>query len=109
MPGFFFHLGAVAFCPHGAPVTTLPLNPRVFVSGTPVATAGDTFPAVGCPLASTSPEFCTRVDWLVPAQRVRASGQAVILRDSPAQCKSASGTVMGPPTVVNTQLRVRGT
>ena len=37
MPGPYFHVGAVAMCPHGGQVTTVSANARVLVSGMPVA------------------------------------------------------------------------
>ena len=111
MPGPLFHVGATAICPHAGQVTTIPTNPRVLVSGMPVATMGDTFLVGGCAftLPGGKPQPCVKVQWLVPATRVLVNGQPVILQTSVGLCQSAEQIPQGPPTVVATQPRVIGT
>ena len=46
MPGFLFHVGATAICPHGGQVSTISTNTRVMVGGQPVATQPDTYTVV---------------------------------------------------------------
>ncbi|HIK04444.1 MAG TPA: hypothetical protein IGS40_06970 [Trichormus sp. M33_DOE_039] len=110
MSGLVFHVGANALCPHGGTVSTVSSNARVKVSGQPVATLTDTYLIAGCaftvPVAKPQP--CVTVQWLVPASRVRVSGQAVILQTSTAICQSAEQIPQGPPNIVATQTRVRG-
>jgi hypothetical protein len=38
MPGFLMHVNAACQCTHAAPATIIPTQPRVLVSGQPVAT-----------------------------------------------------------------------
>lgn len=110
MPGFVYHVGASAICPHGGQVTTLPGTPRVRVSSQPVATMADQSLVAACPFATPvpKPQPCIRVQWLVPAVRVRAGGQPVLLQDSQGLCLSAEQIPQGPPVVVATQPRVKG-
>jgi hypothetical protein len=108
MPGTILHVGATAMCPHGAPVNTVPGNPRVLVSGMPVATMADQYLIAGCPFAgATGP--CVRVQWLVPAVRVLVGGVPPILNTSAGLSLAATQAPLGPPVVVATQPRVVAT
>jgi hypothetical protein len=91
-------------------VSIVSANMRVKVSGQPVATIGDTYTVGGCPLVSPAgtPLPCLRIQWIVPAQRVRVNGSPVILRDSIGISWSADSIPLGPPNVVVTQIRVKG-
>jgi len=109
MPGFLFHVGATALCPHGGQVQPVPSSPRVLVSGQPVVTASDTTMVAGCPMTTPagSPQPCLTVQWLVPAVRVKVMGVPVILSDSSSLCNGSPAP--GPANIVVTQLRVKGT
>ncbi len=106
-----FHVGASAICPHGGQVTTISSNSRVLVGGQPVAVASDTFQVLGCAFTvpPAKPQPCVQVQWLVPALRVKVNGQPVVLQTSSGICLSAEQVPQGPPTIVATQPRVRGT
>jgi hypothetical protein len=109
MPGFLFHVGATAMCPHGGPVETIPTSPRVLVSGQPVAAMGDTYLVAGCVFnISGVPHPCVMVQWLAPATRVLVDGQPAILQTSAGLCLAADMSPQGPPLVVQTQVRVAG-
>ena len=105
-----FHVGAQAMCPHAGQVSTVPGSARVTVGGQPVATMADTYPIAGCPFTVPpgKPQPCIKVQWLVPATRVTAGGQPVILSTSSGLCLSAEQIPQGPPSVVVTQMRVTG-
>jgi hypothetical protein len=105
-----FHVGATAMCPHGGQVSTVPGSPRVLLGGQPAATMGDTFLVAGCAFTVPpgKPQPCVKVQWLVPATRVRVGGQFAILQSSSGLCQSAEQIPGGPPSVVATQLRVSG-
>ena len=111
MPGFLFHVGATALCPHGGQVSTISSNARVLVNKQQVATFGDTFLVAGCAFTVpvSKPQPCVKVQWLVPALRVTVGGQPVILQSSTGMCQSAEQIPQGPPNVVVTQVRVKGT
>jgi len=110
MPGFLMHVGASAICPHGGQVSTISTNARVLVGGQPAATFGDTYLVAGCAFTvSPKPQPCVKVQWLVPAARVLVGGQPAMLQTSTGLCQSAEQIPQGPPSVVATQVRVRGT
>jgi uncharacterized Zn-binding protein involved in type VI secretion len=111
MPGFLLHVGAAAICPHGGQVTIIPASPRVLVSGQPVATLADTTLVAGCAFTvpGPKPQPCLTVRWLAGAARVLVGGQPALLATSPGLCLSAEQIPAGPPTVVASQVRVRGT
>lgn len=110
MPGFLYHVGASAICPHGGQVNTVSSNVRVMVSGQPVATFADTSLVAGCvfTLPNGKPQPCVKVQWLTPAARVMVGGQPALLQTSPGLCQSAEQIPQGPPTVIAGQIRVRG-
>jgi hypothetical protein len=110
MSGFLFHVGATALCPHAGTMQTVSSNGRVLVGGQPVATLADNFLVSGCvfTVPSGKPQPCITVQWLVPASRVRVGGQPVILQTSTGLCRSAEQIPQGPPNIVTTQVRVRG-
>jgi hypothetical protein len=111
MPGFLFHVGASAMCPHGGQISTISSNTRVLVSGQPVATSADTSLVAGCPFTVPvpKPQPCIKVQWLVPAARVMVNHQPALLQTSPAICQSAEQIPQGPPTIIAGQMRVKGT
>ncbi len=111
MAGFLVHVGATAICPHGGQVSVISTNARVLVGGQPVGTFGDTYLVAGCPFTvpPAKPQPCVKVQWMVPAARVMIGGQPAILQASTGLCLSPEQIPQGPPTVVVTQVRVRGT
>jgi hypothetical protein len=110
MPGFLFHVGATAICPHAGQVQTVSTNTRVLVNGMPVATMGDVYLIAGCAFTVPpgKPQPCIKVQWLVPATRILINGQPPILQSSVGLCQSAEQIPQGPPTILVTQPRVTG-
>jgi uncharacterized Zn-binding protein involved in type VI secretion len=112
MPGFLLHVGATVTCPHTGSVIIISTNKRVLVTGQPVATLNDTYTVAGCKFSvpGPKPQPCVRVDWLQPANRVRINGHPAILHSSIGICRSAplEQARQGPPTVMSTQVKVRG-
>ena len=110
MSAYIFQSSATAICPHGGQVSVSSNNTRVKADGQFVTTQGDTFLISGCSFTLPSgPMPCVRVQWLVPATRVRVAGQFVILQTSSGLCQSAAQTPQGPPQIVSTQTRVKAT
>jgi hypothetical protein len=104
------HVGAMAQCPHGGPLTFAPGSTRVRVSGMPVATVADQATIAACAFnVSGSPHPCVRVQWTFPAVRVKASLAPVILQTSVGLCLAADQAPQGPPIISGTQPRVLGT
>ena len=110
MSGQVLTAGATLLCAHSAPVSIVSSNTRVLLGGQPAATASDTFSIVGCTFTvGPKPQPCVQVQWLQPAQRVLVGGQPVVLDSSTGVCLSAEKIPQGQPTVVATQVRVKGT
>lgn len=117
MPGFLLHVNAVAQCTHAAPATIAPSQPRVLVSGQPVATMASVITVAGCPFqipigTGTKPQPCVTVKWLMPSTRFLVGGQPAALLPSPGAgpgiCQSAEQIPQGPPIVSTVQIRVIG-
>lgn len=105
MPGFLVHLGATVLCSHGGQAMPTSPNPRVMVSGQPVATQPAPYSIAGCPFSQPSgPSPCITGQWLTAATRVLVGGMPVILFDSQATC-APNGT---PLMIMSTQPRVTG-
>lgn len=105
MPGTFVHLGATVRCSHAGPAVPVTVNPRVLVSGAPVATLASPYGVVGCSLTGTPAPPCVTAQWLTGATRVLVGGIPVLLSLGQSVC-APTGT---PLLVVATQTRVTGT
>lgn len=80
-------------------------NPRVLVSGQPVATQPAPYSIAGCPFnVSGAPSPCIMGQWLTGATRVLVGGMPVILFDSQALC-APNGTAL---MITSTQAKVMG-
>jgi hypothetical protein len=110
MPGYILHVGVTSICPHGGQVTIITTNGRVFLGGQPAATQSDTYTVTGCAFTVPpgKPQPCILVRWMVPAMRVHVGGSPVILQDSTGICQSPEQIPQGPPTVITSQVRVKG-
>ena len=110
MPGYLYQVGATAMCPHGGKVTAVASSPRVKVGGAMATVTSDTFTIAGCTftIPTSKPQPCTKVQWLVPAVRVKINGQYAVLQDSKGLCQTAEQIPQGPPQVSLTQIRVKG-
>ena len=106
MPGFLLHQGATVLCAHGGQAQPTAPNPRVRVSGQPVATQPAPYLVAACPfIVAGAPVPCVTAQWVTAALRVRAGGMPVLLQNSQAIC-TPNGT---PVNIVVTQTRVKGT
>jgi hypothetical protein len=116
MPGFVLHSNFGMQCFHAAPCMTAPVQPRVLVSGQPVAIATNMINvAPGCPFqvpvgAGTKPQPCVTVKWANLSTRVVVMGQPVLLQATPGPgagvCQSAEQIPQGAPVVSAMQTRV---
>jgi uncharacterized Zn-binding protein involved in type VI secretion len=111
MASELYHVNATTLCPHGGNASTISSSTRVKVSGMPVATLSDTTLVAGCAFTVPvkGPQPCVKVQWLTPATRVKVMGNPVLLKTSTGLCQSAEQIPQGPPNVVATQTRVKGT
>jgi hypothetical protein len=104
MPGTVVHLGATVLCAHAGQATPVVVNPRVLVSGMPVATLTSPYVVAGCALTGTPSPPCVTAQWITGATRVLVAGAPVLLNLGQSVC-APSGT---PLFVVTTQTRVTG-
>lgn len=115
MPGFLLHTNAGVSCTHGIPAQIPPLQPRVLVSGQPVATLASQILVAGCPftIPGPKPQPCVTIKWLMPAARVLVMGQPALLQPAPGTgvglCQSPEQIPNGPPLVSAVQPRVIAT
>src|SRR5438874_6700939 len=106
MPGPLLHLGATVLCSHGGQAMPSAPNPRVLVSGQPVATMPAPYMVAGCPFVPPGGNGpCVTAQWVVAATRVLVGGQPVLTQTSVAIC-TPTGT---PLNVIVTQTRVTAT
>ena len=115
MPGFVVHVNAACQCTHFAPATIVPAQPRVLVSGQPVATMSSQILVAGClfTVPGPKPQPCITIKWLMPSARVLVTGQPAMLLPAPGVgpglCLSAEQIPQGPPIVSAVQPRVIAT
>jgi hypothetical protein len=96
MPGPVLHLGATVLCSHGGQAMPTAPNPRVLVSGQPVATVTAPYAVAGCafvPPGGNGP--CVTGQWVVGATRVLAGGQPLVLLSGASVC-TPTGTPLVP-------------
>jgi hypothetical protein len=115
MPGLILHVGASIVCTHAATATIIPTQPRVLVSGQPVAVLGDQIVVAGCPFqipvgTGTKPQPCVTVKWIMVSARVTVMGKPMLLQPAPGPgsgiCQSIEQIPQGPPSVAALQMRV---
>ncbi len=110
MPGFLYNVGTTAMCPHGGQVTAMASSPRVALGGMPATTTADTFVVAGCAFnVGGSPHPCMKIQWVVPAVRVKVAGQPAVLQTSTGLAVAGDQAPQGAPIVVSGQVRARGT
>lgn len=117
MPGFLLHVNAGMQCTHAAPAMISPSQPRVLVSGQPVATMASKIGVAGCLFqlptpVGPKPQPCVTVKWLMPSTRFLIGGQPAALLPSPGSgpgiCQSVEQIPQGPPVISAVQMRVIG-
>jgi hypothetical protein len=112
MPGFIVNVTSTVNCSHGAKATIAPGQPRVKIGGQFAAVLRDMTSVAGCPFqvpvgAGTKPQPCVKIQWTVPAARVKVNRQFVLVQSSTGICQSAEQIPQGPPVIAATQVRVK--
>ncbi|CAN5746584.1 hypothetical protein BH20CHL5_BH20CHL5_01030 [soil metagenome] len=106
MPGPILHAGATVLCSHGGQATPTAPNPRVSVSGLPVATIVAPYVVAGCafvPPGGNGP--CVTGQWIVGATRVLVAGQPAVIMTGASTCMPTAT----PLVPVTAQTRVIAT
>ncbi|MFM5893540.1 MAG: hypothetical protein ACKOQM_03800 [Novosphingobium sp.] len=89
-------------CGHSGSATHVPSQVRARAAGSPIAVAADQHAVAGCTLSGSGPPPCVVLAWTVPALRVRAGGQPVLIQTS-------LPIATGPGMVMPGQVRVQAT
>lgn len=97
------HFGAVAMCPHGAPVNIVPSQTRVTAGNMPLATLSDTAVIAGCQFKPP----CVKAQFVMGATRVTLGGVPALLTTSTALAVGVAP--QGSVVVVQSQTRALGT
>jgi hypothetical protein len=102
MPGPILHVGATVLCSHGGQATPTVPNPRVSVSGQPVATLAAPYVVAGCPFVPPGGNGpCVTGQWIVGAARVFAAGQPLVLMTGVSACTPTATPLV--PVVAQTR------
>ena len=109
MPGFLLDAGMSITCPHGGSGAPAPRSTRVTLGGKPPLLVDDLVSIAGCAFnVSGAPSPCLRVQWLMPATRVRVEGSPVLLSSSVGLCVNAAGAPQGTALLSGFQTGVKG-
>jgi hypothetical protein len=109
MPGYLLDAGTAIMCPHGGSGAPSPRSVRVKLGGKPPLLADDLVTIAGCAFnVSGAPSPCLRVQWLMPATRVKIEGSPALLSSSVGLCLNAGGAPQGTAVLSGYQTRVRG-
>lgn len=107
--GQLLNTSSVMMCPHGGSVSAISSNARTKADGAFVVRPSDTFMIAGCPLnVSGAPHPCMRVQWVTPAARSKAVGDATLTTDSVGLCLAGDGAAQGTVMIVSAQARAKG-
>lgn len=103
MPGPILHLGATVLCSHAGQATPTSPNPRVLVSGQPIATLATPYVVAGCPFVPPGGNGpCVTAQWVSGATRVVASGQPLAIMSGISVCAPTATPLM--PVVAQTRV-----
>lgn len=103
MPGPILHLGATVLCAHAGQATPSAPNPRVLVSGQPVATMAAPYIVAACPFVPPGGNGpCVTAQWVSGATRVVASGQPLAIMGGVSVCAPTATPLM--PVVAQTRV-----
>ena len=106
-PAYLLHENATVLCLDGGQATPMTTDQRVKVSGHKIVTEPGPYTIKRCPKPSppVANGPCVSALWESAAKRVKASGKAVLFKDSQAKCVPTGTGV----NIVSTQTRVKAT
>jgi len=105
MPNFILTKSSVILCPHGAPVTHIPLtNQRATANGELLLFPNDHYLVAGCPFStSQGASPCNRVVWTNPSKNFMVQGKPVLTSASIGLVQTASGIPQGAAMIASFQ------
>jgi hypothetical protein len=105
---FILDAGVTITCPHGGQVQVIPRSTRVLLGGKPPLLVDDTATVAACPFnVSGAPSPCLRVQWTMPATRVKVQSSPVLLSSSIGLCVNAASAPQGTALVTGFQSKVQ--
>jgi hypothetical protein len=109
MPGYLLDSGATISCPHGGTAKVVPRAVGVSLGGNPPLLVDDVATIAGCAFnVSGAPSPCVRIEWMMPATKVKSRSSAVLLSSSVGLCLNAAGAPQGTALVSGYQTKVKG-
>lgn len=105
MPNFILTKSSVIVCPHGAPVTHIPLtSQRSTVNGELVLFPNDQYMVAGCPFSmSGGASPCHRIVWTNLSKNFMMGGKSVLTSASIGTVHTFQGTAQGVATILSHQ------
>jgi hypothetical protein len=105
MPNFILTRSSVIMCPHGAPVTHIPLtNQRATVNGELVLFPNDHYLVAGCPFSmSQGSSPCYGVVWTNASKNFMMQGKTVLTSGSIGLVQTAGGVPQGAAIITSYQ------
>lgn len=105
----FLTTASTLMCPHGGSVSAVSSNTSANAASSAIVRSGDTFTIAGCAFfIGPSPHPCVKVQWIVPAARVKVAGDSALTESSVGLCLAADQAPQGPVQVVTTQSQAGG-
>jgi hypothetical protein len=109
MGAHILQLGCTIACPHQGQATVVPGNQKVKVDGKFALLVNDTATIAGCIFnVSGVASPCLKIQWSMPATKVKVSGTPVLLETSIGLCLNAAQAPQGPASISGVQTKVSG-
>lgn len=100
MPNFILTRSSVIVCPHGAPVTHIPVtSPHSTVNGELVLFPNDNYTVAGCPFSSP----CSRVVWTNFSKNFKMGGKPVLTIGSIGIVQNFQSAAQGSAIILSHQ------
>jgi hypothetical protein len=105
---FILDAGVTITCPHGGQAQVVARSTRVSLGGKPPLLVDDAATVAACPFnVSGAPSPCLRVQWTMPATRVKVESSPVLLSSSIGLCVNAASVPQGTALVTGFQTKVQ--
>jgi hypothetical protein len=105
MPNYILTGSSVIVCPHGAPVTHIPLtNQRATVNGELLLFPNDQYMVAGCPFStSQGASPCYRIAWTNASKNFMMQNKSVLTSGSLGIAQTFQGSAQGGAAILSHQ------
>jgi hypothetical protein len=105
---FVLDAGVTIMCPHGGQASVTPKATKVKLGGKAPLLVDDVATISGCSFnVSGAPSPCVRVQWMMPATRVKVESTPPLLSSSVGLCVSGAGAPQGTAILTGFQTKVQ--